>query len=139
MSHKGGKSKGGKSKGPVKGGKTHAKASAPVTAAAPSQVPSDPAPPKFPPFDHMSSSPSPTNELAERFKSSIGKTLKLHLSDGRIIIGELSSIDNWKNLILANTYQAHIPVATKGTPSRHHTKTTNTCIPLFAVLVSLTG
>lgn len=118
MSHRGGKGKGGKGK-PAKHSKSASNSSARQQSATSSSVASNDVPgPSFPPFEHMNSSPSSSNQLAESIKGLLGRVLRIELSDGRIVIGELTSIDNHKNIILSNTYQAYIKVPPKRTFNR---------------------
>lgn len=107
MSKKGGKGKGGKGKGNK--GPTPQTAP-PAQQAAPQEVAEveEPHLPKFPPFDRLSHTPTGPAEAVEPIQKLLGFTLRVTLSDGRIIVGDLSSLDNHRNLILVNTYQAHI-------------------------------
>jgi small nuclear ribonucleoprotein (snRNP)-like protein len=107
MSKKGSKSKAGSvGKGKAK---TASKPLPPLPSSAnAASTPLELEPPKFPPFEGLSFAPTASNEATKAIQSWIGSPLRILLSDGRIIIGDLVSLDNYRNIILANTYQAHM-------------------------------
>lgn len=76
--------------------------------AQPSAAHEEPQVPKFPPYEVLNSTPSSSTEAIEAARNLLNKTIRVTLSDGRIIIGQLLSLDNYQNLVLSNTYQAHI-------------------------------
>lgn len=107
MSKKGAKGKGGKIKPQGAQNQKNAAAVPQFAPQAPSAV-EEPQLPKFPAFDKIESAPTGPSELVEPITKLLGLPLRVTLSDGRFIIGDLSSLDNYRNLILTNTYQAHI-------------------------------
>lgn len=114
MSKKGAKGKGGKPKS--KGGQNQ------QTGSTAPQVPPQAVEeletqqlPKFPPYEKLQHTPSCSVDTIEPIQKLLGSTLRITLSDGRFIVGDLSSLDNYRNLILSNTYQAHITTVPGGT------------------------
>ena len=110
MSKKGGRG------GKAKGGKAPPK---PASSSQP--LPSVPAPVEEPPklksvpYTALPFAPDASNALAADVQKFFGLPLKITLTDGRIIIGDFYSLDNYRNIILANTYQAHITSSTHRT------------------------
>lgn len=114
MSKKGAKGKGGKAKS--KGG--HNQQTGSTAPQAPPQAVEELETqqlPKFPPYEKLRYAPTCPLDTIEPIQKLLGTPLRITLSDGRFIIGELSSLDNYRNLILSNTYQAHINTVPGGT------------------------
>jgi len=110
MSKRGGKAKGGKSgKAPPK--TAPSTAPHPVAPDAPEEAPKL----KYIPYEGLPYTPPDSNSLVKQVKEWLGLPLKITLTDGRIIVGEFYSLDNYRNVILSNTYQAHITASTHRT------------------------
>lgn len=110
MSKRGGKG------GKAKGGKAATKPSSSAVAHPPVPTPAEEAPMlKNLPYEALPYAPDASNALAADVEKWLGLPLKITLTDGRIIIGDFYSLDNYRNIILANTYQAHIASSTHRT------------------------
>lgn len=81
-----------------------------------STIPEESALPKCPPYEKLEYAPTVTNEAVEAVQNLLGSPLRILLTDGRTIIGTLVNLDNYRNIILSNTYQAYLP-ATPGCTS----------------------
>lgn len=100
-----------------------AKGQKPAAKAASSSSPSSAPPsagdyqqPRQVPFAHINSTPDSSNPLVDGVRSLLGRSLKIELVDGRTVVGSLVSLDNHINIVLHDTYQAHIKVP----PTRTH-------------------
>lgn len=112
MAKRGAKSKGGKG---AKSKTTQTSKPSPASSgsSAASSVPEESGLPKCPPYEALQYAPTVTNEAVEGVQNLLGSPLRILLTDGRTIIGTLVNLDNYRNIILSNTYQAYLP-ATPG-------------------------